>query len=84
MIMLTGFDCASFSSLCSMFTPVFDSYTPFLPSGTSCFEREKQPEKGGVKEDLLRRLSWTYFSMDQDKGIIDGIAAHFWYDLLKS
>ncbi len=46
MIMLTGFDCASFSSLCSMFAPVFDLYTPFVPSGTSCFEWEKQPKKG--------------------------------------
>ena len=41
MITLTGFDCASFASLCVIFAPVFDAYTPFVPSGTSCFENEK-------------------------------------------
>ena len=41
MITLTGFDCDSFASLCAIFAPVFDSYTPFVPSGTSCFEHEK-------------------------------------------
>ncbi len=47
-----------------MFTPVFDSYTPFVPSGTSCFEREKQPKKGRQRmicpEDCLGLvLAWT-------------------------
>ena len=46
LIILTGFDCASFVSLCEIFAPVFDSYTPFIPSGTSCFEREKLKNKG--------------------------------------
>ncbi len=64
MVTLTGFDCASFSSLCSMFAPVFDLYTPFFPFGTSCFEREKQPKKGRRRmirlEDCLGLvLAWT-------------------------
>jgi hypothetical protein len=64
MITLTGFDCASFASLCALFAPVFDSYTPFVPSGTSCFEREKLPNKGRKRmiypEDGLGLvLAWT-------------------------
>jgi hypothetical protein len=39
LITLTGFDCASFASLCEIFAQTFDSYTPFVPSVTSCFER---------------------------------------------
>jgi hypothetical protein len=46
LITLTGFDCACFASLCEIFAPIFDSYTPFIPSGTSCFERKKQKNKG--------------------------------------
>jgi hypothetical protein len=48
MITLTGFHCASFASLCVLFAAVFNSYTPFVPSGTSCFEweKEKSPNKG--------------------------------------
>jgi len=64
MITLTGFDCASFASLCALFAPVFDSYTPFVPSGTSCFEQEKLPNKGRKRmicqEDGLGLvLAWT-------------------------
>jgi hypothetical protein len=46
LITLTGFDCASFVSLCEIFATVFDSLTPFIPSGTSCFERKKPKNKG--------------------------------------
>jgi hypothetical protein len=64
LITLTGFDCASFVSLCEIFAPVFDSYTPFIPSGTSCFEREKLKNKGRKQkirpEDCLGLvLAWT-------------------------
>ena len=64
LITLTGFDCASFVSLCEIFAPVFDSYTPFIPSGTSCFEREKLKNKGWKQkirpEDCLGLvLAWT-------------------------
>jgi hypothetical protein len=46
MITLTGFDCTTFDLLCEIFAPVFDSYTLFVPSGSSCFERTKQSNKG--------------------------------------
>jgi hypothetical protein len=46
MITLTGFDCATFDSLCEIFTPVFEAYTPFVPSGISCFERTKEQNRG--------------------------------------
>jgi hypothetical protein len=64
LITLTGFDCACFASLCEIFAPIFDSYTPFIPSGTSCFKREKQKNKGMRRkirpEDCLGRfLAWT-------------------------
>ena len=64
MITLTGFDCASFASLCEIFAPVFDAYTPFVPSGTSCFENEKIKNKGRPRnirpEDCLGLvLAWT-------------------------
>ncbi len=64
LITLTGIDCASFGSLCEIFAPVFDSYTPFIPSGTSCFEREKLKNKGRKRkicpEDCLGLvLAWT-------------------------
>jgi len=64
MITLTGFDCASFASLCGIFAPVFDCYTPFVPSGTSCFEYEKTNNKGRPRnirpEDCLSLvLAWT-------------------------
>ncbi len=39
-ITLTGFDWIAFASLCVQFAPVFDSCTPCVPSGTSCFQRE--------------------------------------------
>jgi hypothetical protein len=64
MITLTGFDHAAFDFLCGIFAPVFDSYTPFVPPGTSCFERTKQPKKGRPRmirpEDCLGLvLAWT-------------------------
>ena len=64
MITLTGFDCASFASLCELFAPVFNSYTPFVPSGMSCFEWTKLPNKGRKRnirpEDCLGLvLAWT-------------------------
>jgi hypothetical protein len=64
LITLTGFDCASFGSLCEIFAPVFNSYTLFIPSGTSCFEREKLKNKGRKRkiclEDCLGLvLAWT-------------------------
>ena len=64
LITLTGFDRASFASLCEIFAPSFDSYTPFIPSGTSCFEREKLKNKGRKQkirpEDCLGLvLAWT-------------------------
>jgi hypothetical protein len=46
MITLTGFDRATFNSLCEKFTPVFESYTLFVPSGVLCFERTKQQNMG--------------------------------------
>jgi hypothetical protein len=46
MITLTGFDRGTFDSLCVIFASVFDSYTPFVPPGTSCFGRRKQPKRG--------------------------------------
>ena len=60
LITLTGFDCACFASLCEIFAPIFDSYTPFIPSGTSCFEWEKQKNKGmkqKIRPEVLV-LSW--------------------------
>jgi hypothetical protein len=64
LITLTGFDCACFASLCEIFAPIFDSYTPFIPSGKSCFERKKQKNKGMKQkirpEDCLGLvLAWT-------------------------
>jgi hypothetical protein len=64
MIILTGFDPATFNSLHEIFAPVFDSYTPFVPSGVSCFEHTKQPNKGLPQmiwpEDCLGLvLAWT-------------------------
>ena len=50
--------------LCEIFAPSFDSYTPFIPSGTSCFERDKLENKGRKQkirpEDCLGLvLAWT-------------------------
>jgi hypothetical protein len=61
---LTGFECASFAFLCEIFAPIFDSYTPFIPTGKSCFERKKQKNKGMKRkirpEDCLGLfLAWT-------------------------
>jgi hypothetical protein len=46
MITLTSFDRATFNSLCEIFTLVFASYTPFVPSGVTCFERTKEQNRG--------------------------------------
>jgi hypothetical protein len=64
MIALTGFDRATFNSLCEIFTPVFESYTPFVPSGVSCFECTKKQNRGRPQmiwpEDGLGLvLAWT-------------------------
>jgi hypothetical protein len=64
MITLTGFDCATFNSLCEIFTPVFELYTPFVSSGVSCFERTKEQNRGRPRmiwpEDGLELvLAWT-------------------------
>jgi len=64
LIILTGFDCASFASLYEIFSPIFDSYIPFIPSGTSCFDQEKLKNKGRKQkicpEDCLGLvLAWT-------------------------
>ncbi len=80
MITLTGFDCMSFASLCEMFAPIFDSYTTFVPSGTSCFEWRKLENRGRKRKI---RPEWSCAGMDLDKGIVNGIAAYFWDDLLQ-
>jgi hypothetical protein len=64
MITLTGFDCATFDSLCEIFTPIFELYTPFVPSGVSCFEHTKEQNRGRPQmiwpEDGLGLvLAWT-------------------------
>ncbi len=65
MITLTGFDCATFDSLCEIFSPVFELYTtPFVPSGVSCFESTKEQNRGRPRmirpEDGLGLvLAWT-------------------------
>ncbi len=53
MITLTGFDRATFNSLCEIFTPIFELYTPFNPSGVSCFERTKEQNRGSPR--MVRR-----------------------------
>jgi hypothetical protein len=64
MITLTGFDRATFDSLCEIFTPIFESYTPFVASSVSCFERTKEQNSGRPRmirpEDGLGLvLAWT-------------------------
>ncbi len=64
MITLTGFDCATFDSLCEIFTPVFELYTPFVPSGISCFEHTKEQNRGRPQmiwpeNGLGLVLAWT-------------------------
>ncbi len=64
MITLTGFARAMFDSLSEIFTPVFESYTPFDPSGVSCFERTKEQNRGRPwmiqpKDGLGLVLAWT-------------------------
>jgi hypothetical protein len=64
MITLTGFDCAMFNFLCEIFTPIFESYTPFVPSGVSCFEHTKVQNRGRPwmiwpEDGLGLVLAWT-------------------------
>ena len=64
LITSTGFDSACFAPLCEIFAPSFDSYTPFIPSGTSCYEREKLKNKGRKRKIHLENclglvLAWT-------------------------
>jgi hypothetical protein len=64
MITLTGFDRATFDSLCEIFTPVFESFTPVVPSGVSCFERTKEQNRGRPRmirpvDGLGLVLVWT-------------------------
>jgi hypothetical protein len=46
MITLTGFDHARFDFLCEIFTPISNLYTPFVPTGVSCFESTKEQNRG--------------------------------------
>jgi hypothetical protein len=64
MIILTGFDRATFDSLCEIFTPIFESYTPFVPSGILCFEHTKEQNRGRPwmiqpEDGLGLVLAWT-------------------------
>jgi hypothetical protein len=64
MITLNGFDHATFNLLCEIFTPIFNSYTPFVPTGVSCFEHTKEQNRGRNRmiqpEDGLGLiLAWT-------------------------
>jgi hypothetical protein len=64
MITLTGFDRATFDSLCEIFTPIFEMYTPFVPSGVSCFECTKERNRGRPRmiwpeNGLGLVLAWT-------------------------
>jgi hypothetical protein len=63
-VKLTGLDRRAFVTLCGLFAPVFDSYSPFVPSGESCFYHMKQGKKGRPQkirpEDGLGLvLAWT-------------------------
>ncbi len=46
MITLTSFYHATYDFLCEIFTPIFNSYTPFVPTGVSCFEHTKEQNRG--------------------------------------
>ncbi len=64
MITLTGFDHATFDFLCEIFTPIFNLYTPFVPTGVSCFERTKEQNRGRPwmirpEDGLGLVLAWT-------------------------
>ncbi len=64
MITLTGFDPTAFDSLCEILTPVFESYTPFVPSDILCFERTKEKKWGRPwmirpEDGLGLVLAWT-------------------------
>jgi hypothetical protein len=41
MITVTGFDCATFDSLLSLFAPMFGSYTPWIATGDKLRYRRK-------------------------------------------
>jgi hypothetical protein len=64
MITMTGFDRSTFNSLCEIFTPIFELYTPFVPSGVSCFEHTNKQNKGRhlmirPEDGLGLVLAWT-------------------------
>jgi hypothetical protein len=64
MITLTGFDHATFNFVCKILTPIFESYTPFVPSGVSCFEHKKEQNRGRPwmiwpEDGLGLALAWT-------------------------
>jgi hypothetical protein len=64
MITLTSLDHDTFDSLCEIFTLVFELYTPFVPSGLSCFERTKEKNRGWPcmiwpEDGLGLVLAWT-------------------------
>ncbi len=64
MITLTGFNHATFDFLCEIFTPFFNLYTPFVPTGVLCFERTKEQNRGRPwmirpEDGLGLVLAWT-------------------------
>jgi hypothetical protein len=64
MIALTGFNHATYNFLCEIFTPIFNSYTPFVPTGVLCFERTKEQNRGRprmirLEDGLGLLLAWT-------------------------
>jgi hypothetical protein len=81
MITLTELDCSAFNTLCGLFAPEFDSFTPFVPSSESCFYCSRKLEKREAMTDLSGGWPWISISMDKNLGIIDGITANFWDDI---
>jgi hypothetical protein len=81
MITLTGFDRAMSDSLCEIFTPIFELFTHYVPSGVSCFECKKEQNRGRPWMIWLEDGLGLFFSMDQNKGFVDGFAANFWDDI---
>jgi hypothetical protein len=64
MITLTGFDRAMFDSLCEIFTPIFELYTPFVPSGVLCFECTKKQNKVECTKEQNRGRPWMIWPED--------------------
>jgi hypothetical protein len=64
MITLIGFNHATFDFLCEIFTPIFNLYTPFVPTGVLCFEHTKEQNRGRPwmiwpEDGLGLVLAWT-------------------------